>query len=297
MTMTTQFLSINEGQLAYDVTGTAGPLVVCVPGMGDLRQEFRFLTPLLVEAGYRVATMDVRGHGESSTHWADYSVAGIGSDILALIRKLGGGPAVVIGSSMAAGAAVWAAVEAAAGVPAAAEQPELVSGLVLIGPAVHGEVGGAMRLLMKALFARPWGAAAWKMYYSHLFTTRKPADFEAYADGLKANLAQPGRLEALTQMILASKNASEARLAQVRVPTQIIMGSKDPDFKVPAEEAQWVADQLRACPNLSGFEAVEIIDGAGHYPHSEMPEITNPRIVAFLAALQTEEAHAPAARQ
>ena len=109
--MTTQFLKTDAGSIAYEESGS-GPPVICVPSMGDLRQEYRFLAPLLAEAGYRVASMDVRGHGESSTNWADYSVAGIGSDILALANHLGGGPAFVIGTSMAAGAAVWAAAEA-----------------------------------------------------------------------------------------------------------------------------------------------------------------------------------------
>src|SRR5574340_1604387 len=44
--MATQFLHVKDGTLAYDDTG-AGPLVICVPGMGDLRGEYRFLAPKL----------------------------------------------------------------------------------------------------------------------------------------------------------------------------------------------------------------------------------------------------------
>ena len=64
--MTTLFLDHANGRIAYDVIG-AGPLVICVPSMGDVRGEYRFLAPRLAQAGYRVVTMDVRGHGESST--------------------------------------------------------------------------------------------------------------------------------------------------------------------------------------------------------------------------------------
>ncbi len=67
----TQFLQRPEGRIAYDVTGE-GPLVICAPGMGDVRQVYRFLVPRLVEAGYRVATMDLRGHGESDTTFTAY---------------------------------------------------------------------------------------------------------------------------------------------------------------------------------------------------------------------------------
>ena len=117
--MSTQFLQQPEGTIAYTDSGH-GPLVVCLPSMGDLRAEYRFLTPLLVAAGYRVVSMDVRGHGESSVGWSNYAVDAIGSDLLALIRSLAAGPALVVGTSMAAGATVWAAAEA----------PELIAAMV-----------------------------------------------------------------------------------------------------------------------------------------------------------------------
>jgi pimeloyl-ACP methyl ester carboxylesterase len=272
--MKTQFLQVPEGRIAYDDAGS-GPLVVCVPGMGDLRGEYRFLVPQLTAAGFRSITLDVRGHGESSVGWQDYTVAGVGSDILALIRHLNAGPAVVIGNSMAAGAAVWAAVQA----------PEWARALVLVGPAVRGEVRGVFRRLMGALFARPWGPAAWLRYYNGLFPSRKPADWAAYTEALRRNLAQPGRLESLQQMLFASKAASEARLGQVRQPALIVMGSRDADFKPPEAEARWVAAQVQG--------SCQMIEGAGHYPFSEMPELTGPKIVDFLKALPTEATHDP----
>src|SRR5690242_8522826 len=106
--METKFLTRGNERIAYDLAGERGPLVICVPGMGDLRAEYRFLAPALVAAGFRVATMDVRGHGESSTGWDDYSAAAVGSDVVALARELGG-PAFAVGTSMGAGAVSWAA--------------------------------------------------------------------------------------------------------------------------------------------------------------------------------------------
>ena len=61
----TEFLDLDGGRIAYDVTGS-GPLVVLSHGIGDRRQVYRFLAPKLAQAGYRVATADLRGHGESS---------------------------------------------------------------------------------------------------------------------------------------------------------------------------------------------------------------------------------------
>ena len=113
----TRFLDRPGGRIAYDDIG-AGPLVVMVPGLGDLRAEYRFLAPRVAAAGYRVVTMDLRGHGESSTGWADYSTSAIGGDIVALVAHLDAGPAAVVGTSMGAGAAVVAAATAPAQVSA-----------------------------------------------------------------------------------------------------------------------------------------------------------------------------------
>lgn len=90
-------VEVPGGRIAYEVTGE-GPLVVLSRGMGDNRSVYRFLAPLLAEAGYRVAAVDLRGHGESSASWASYTHADIAEDLLAVIAAEGG-PAVIVGHS------------------------------------------------------------------------------------------------------------------------------------------------------------------------------------------------------
>ncbi|MFN8474593.1 MAG: alpha/beta hydrolase [Anaerolineae bacterium] len=271
--MSTQYFEHDGGRIAFDDTGD-GPLVVCVPGMGDVRAEYRFLTPQLVSAGYRVVTMDVRGHGETSVGWSDVSVAAIGSDILALIRRLNAGPAIIVGTSMAAGAAVCVAAKA----------PQAVTGLVLIGPFVRDTMPGWQRAAMfGTMFRRPWGVSVWSRYFATLFPTARPADWETYTAAQKNNLREKGRLDALRGMMLASKQASEAALSKVNAPTLVIMGTKDPDFNEPAAEARLVAERLDG--------RVQMIDGAGHYPHAEMPAPTASAILGFLGRLQEAERH------
>ena len=270
--MQTQFLQLEHGTIAYDLQGV-GPLVVCAPSLGDIRQEYRFLAPKLAEAGFRVATLDLRGHGESSAGWPEYSVAGLGQDILALIRHLQSGPALVIGTSLSAGAAVYAA----------AEGPGLVSGLVLIGMFVR-DVAPLWqgRLLYGALFGGPWGRGLWVRYYQTLYPSRKPADFEAYLAQLQGMVSQPGRLAAVRRMITSSKQASEDRLEKVQAPTLLIVGTQDPDFKDPLAEAHLVAGRLNG--------QVASVPGAGHYPHAEMPEETAALILPFARRVQNTAA-------
>lgn len=268
--ITTRFLDRPNGRIAYTDQGE-GPLVVMVPGFGDLKEEYRFLAPALIAAGYRAVTMDIRGHGASSTGWDNYTCAAQGSDILALIAHLDAGKATIIGNSMAGGSAAWAAADA----------PALVTGLVLVAPfARNVPLSFAKALLFKTVmytaFVGPWAPAAWGMYYASLYPTAKPADFAAYKALLVANLKEPGRMAALQAMLRTDRSDVEVRLANVRARTLIVMGSKDPDFDDPAAEGKTLAGLLNG--------EVVTIDGAGHYPHVEMPETTTPAILRFLAA-------------
>src|SRR5215471_18057653 len=135
------------GRIGYDVSSD-GPLVVCVPRMGELRGVYRFTVLALAAAGLRAATMDLRGHGDSDATFASYDDVAAGSDALALIEHLGG-PAVLIGNSMGAGAGVWAA----------AEQPGQVAGLALVGPFVRNpKISPLMRWAFRLAMSGPWAA-------------------------------------------------------------------------------------------------------------------------------------------
>lgn len=265
--MTTQFLKGADGIIAFDDSGTAGPLVICVPGMGDLRQQYRFLSPQLVAAGFRVVTMDLRGHGESGVGWSDYSTSAVGSDIISLVKHLNAGPAFIIGHSMAAGSAVWAT----------AERPDLIAGQVLIGPFVRAQpASAAEQLVIRLGMVRPWGVHVWSIFYKSLYPTARPADFSAYCAALKSNLREPGRFEAVQRMMWRPNEQIEKRLASGKRPTLVVMGSKDPDFKKsgPEGEGRWLADRAHG--------ELLMVEGAGHYPHAEMPEQAGPKIASFL---------------
>src|ERR1700683_3368513 len=105
----TSYLTRPEGRIGYDIAG-GGALVVLVPGMGDLRAAHRFLAPALRETGYRVACTDLRGHGDSDATFSSYGDEETAGDVVALIEELGG-PAVIVGNSMAAGSATIVAAD------------------------------------------------------------------------------------------------------------------------------------------------------------------------------------------
>jgi pimeloyl-ACP methyl ester carboxylesterase len=260
---TTLMLDREGGRIAYDIRGV-GPLVICAPGMGDIRQTFRYLVPALLEAGYRVATFDIRGHGESDTTFTSFDDEAEASDIIAIAEHLGA-PAKVIGNSMGS----------AAGVIAAAARPELVSALVLVGPFVRDQkVNPFLAAVMRVATAAPWAAAVWKAYLPSLYAGRKPADQVEFAAAANTAMRRKGYAAAFSKTTHLSHRPAELVLPAVKVPTLVVMGELDPDFPSPADEAAWIKEQLNA--------EVLMVPEAGHYPQSQQPELVNPAVVAFL---------------
>ncbi len=266
------------GTLAYDVRG-AGPLVVCVPGMGDTRRDYDALADALVAAGHRVATLDLRGHGGSDTTFTDHTRPEAGADVVALVEHLiehpvghpaePDGRAHLIGCSYGASAVAWAA----------GTRPDLVAGLTLIGPFVRDlPVPAVQRLALSAMLARPWGARAWTAWFRRLHR-RPPADLDARVAHVGAMIREPGRLAALRAMAATDCVEVDAALDGITAPTLVVMGTADPDVGDPAAEAAAIA--ARVDGRARG--RVHLVEGAGHYPHVEAPDEALPAIVAHVA--------------
>jgi pimeloyl-ACP methyl ester carboxylesterase len=231
--------------------------------MADLRATYRFLAPALVEAGYRVGVIDLRGHGDSDTTFASFGDEANATDVAALIEHLGG-PAVIVGNSM--GAAIGALV--------AADHPELVAGLVLIGPFVrNGKMSPVLARIMAIATSPALVRVTWKSYLPNLYKGSKPADQANYLAAVAAGMK--GRQNAISRTMASSHGASEAALPRVHTNVLVVMGELDPDFPSPADEADWIVSQL-------GGEVLLVPD-AGHYPQSQRPDVVVPAVERFLA--------------
>lgn len=274
--MSEQHLTVDGGTLAYEVTGSSGPLVVLAHGMGDDRRAYRFLAPRLVEAGYRVATVDLRGCGASSVGWSSYSRTAIAGDLLALVEHLGA-PAVLVGHSISGGAVTIAAAQAPGSVTALVElapftRKQQVRLADLRLPRVRR---GALLLLRAALLG---SVGAWEQYLDLAYPGAKPADWSARLGQIRSMLAEPGRMAALKAMGRSSAADAGARLADVRCPVLVVQGSLDPDWADPEAEGRAV---VAALP--TGLGRLEVVEGAGHYPHVQAPEETSRLVLDLLA--------------
>ncbi|MFJ7751514.1 alpha/beta fold hydrolase [Arthrobacter sp. NPDC097144] len=259
----TEYLSIGTNRLAYDLHGD-GPLVVLAHGMGDSRRSYRFVAPALAAAGYRVANLDIRGCGGSSTGWEGYSRTDIAGDLVALVRHLGG-PAVLMGQSISGGAATIAAADA----------PGLIAGAVEIAPFTRKQsmdFGGLLRnkryraSSIQLLLTMLRGSVPNWLNYLDIAIPVKPADWAAERAHIAATMREPERMKVLQAMMKTAPADAGARLADVRSPVLVIQGSADPDWADPRAEGERIVADLP-----SGLGTLAVIDGAGHYPHAQTP--------------------------
>jgi pimeloyl-ACP methyl ester carboxylesterase len=271
----TEYVGVEGGTIAYEVTGS-GPLVVLSHGIGDLRQSYRFLAPILVKAGYRVAAADMRGHGDSSMGWGSISRSDVAGDLLALVRHLGG-PAVIVGQSLSGGAATIAAAQA----------PELVEAIVELNPFTRvpkTDVGAMFRVGRYRrggiLMGETKGFRSLRSWLRYLDVAypQKPADWDDYTAALRAKLTEPGRMDEFMKTMKTNGSDAEAQLPNVQCPALIVMGTADPDFPDPKAEGEAVVAALPP-----GVGTLSVIDGVGHYPHAECPTDLAAIVVPFFS--------------
>ncbi len=119
--------------VAYNDWGPRdAPIVVCCGGVANVAMRFNYLAADLAQ-DFRVVCMDWLGRGRSGWLAAeeDYSLATHAEQLRQMIVHLGGGPVIVLGSSMGGSTAI----------EMMAQHPGLVSRLILndVGPQIPGK--------------------------------------------------------------------------------------------------------------------------------------------------------------
>jgi pimeloyl-ACP methyl ester carboxylesterase len=111
--VTARFLVDADMSLAADIEGSvAGVPVLLLHGGGQTRHSWKRTSGVLADAGYRVISVDQRGHGDSD--WASggaYALDDYARDVRSLVDQVDGS-CLVVGASLGGLAALLAAGEA-----------------------------------------------------------------------------------------------------------------------------------------------------------------------------------------
>jgi 3-oxoadipate enol-lactonase len=267
-TVKTGFFGPEGAQLYYEVAGTGHPLLLIHAGVADSRMwddQFE-----LFAQHYRVIRYDLRGFGQSKVPAGQFSNS---EDIVNLLRFLEVQKASIIGISFGSKIALDFALS----------YPDMVDALVLGAPSVGGypssEDVQRFNEEEDAAFTRGDLAAATEI------------NLRMWVDGPKRTPEQvnPDVRERVRIMqhhaftVPYPEDAEElpltppaiTRLAEIHVPTLIIVG----DYDIPSKIA--VTDYLAT--TIPGAQKV-IIPGVAHMVSMEQPKTFNRVVLAFLAA-------------
>lgn len=261
-------VELATGHLAYAIEGAGTPPVVLLhAGYVDHRMYEREIAHLAQRT--TVVTPDARTHGWSSSGTVPFRQC---DDLAALLRHLDLGPAVLIGTSMGAGAAVDTALE----------HPELVRALVICGAGTneptftdpvairHNE---RVQRAVEAMDAQEWLAATMQWVAG---PTRDLEDVDADVLRLVDEMHQHFITTHIRPGVIAPEpvTGSWDRLAEISVPVLGVVGELD--------YADHHAMTERAVASVQDGRGVVTIADAGHYPNLEQPQEWERVIDTFL---------------
>lgn len=246
-------LELDGVRLRYRDTGrgTGTPLLLVHGWGGDLTDWDPVVAALAPER--RLITVDLRGHGGSSTLQDGYAPADFAADLAGLLRAVGAPAVAAVGHSMGAQAAVALALA----------HPSAVSSVVAVDPAYGADDSELRRIPAEQRQLLAEGSAWAVRFADGAHTATTPAAVRERHARLMAAM-DPGVLAAARDaMYLAPgafgpRRAAEATLATLTCPVLTLMSTP--------ERAAWA----RGVPQRPGSRAEFI--ASGHYLHEEHPD-------------------------
>lgn len=254
--------------LYYDLTGSEDAPVVCIThSLASDGGSWAEQVPALLQAGFRVLRLDMRGHGGSDPVAGDYTMRELADDVAVALDGLSIGRVHYIGLSIGG----------------------------MIGQAFALAHGGKLISAMwcDTLPASPSGAAA--LWDERMSTVRRANSLEPLADATVERWftdafkpRRPGRWKQIRDTVAATTPAGylgcsaaimnfdfTAQLPSLRLPVLVVCGADDPG--TPASENHRLAE-------LVPGGRYEEIPSARHFPNVEHPDAFNRIMLGWLQA-------------
>ena len=272
-----------------------GPLVLLLHGFPEFWWTWRHQLAALPAAGFRGAAMDLRGYGGSDKPPRGYDLVTAASDAAGLIRSMGEANAIVVGHGLG-GLIAWTL---------AAYYPKVVRRLAVVSMAhplrmraavftdVLGQTrrmgyaaGSQLPVLPERQLLRN-GAARVGHILGHWSAPGWP-DHEAeqmYSRAMRIPSVAHSALEYQRWLARSSVRPDGLRYARhmrapIQAPTLHLHGAMDP-YVLPRTARG-------AGRYVEGPYRWRVIDGAGHFPHEERPDVFDTEFFGWLADPEPE---------
>lgn len=267
-----EFIQLPDGVVHYELAGPKqGPLVVLVHGFSVPYFIWNPTFIGLLSVGFQVLRYDLYGRGFSDRPHTRYDLALFDRQLTGLLDALGFDQSVsLVGLSM--GGLVAANFALA--------HPERTARLGLIDPAGFPlGYSPTFRMLMvpllgELLFSLAGNANLEQSMASDFYD---PAHVEAFIDEYRPQMAFKGFKRALLSTMRAGFISDGVefyeQVGKTDLPVLLVWGREDQT--VPFRFSQEV---VKAIPQVQFHP----IDGAGHIPHYEKPEVVTPLLIEFL---------------
>ncbi|HWC24870.1 MAG TPA: alpha/beta hydrolase [Flexivirga sp.] len=266
-----------RGQLTFDVSDSGpedAPIIVLLHGFPQDRQAWQKVTPLLVEAGYRVIAPDQRGYSPGATPKSRtaYHLSQLARDVIALIDAAGADTAHVVGHDWG-GAVIWQLAQRHADRIASATTLSTPHPEALAWALRHSDQWRKSSYM--AFFQVPWIAERGMLRQlpeMYVKTGMSREDAQKYADRFDTPQSLTGPLGWYRSMFAGQLRAAlpgrkrdgaahPVRRSTITVPMTYVWGTRD--FALGREAAE------KSAEFVSGpYEFVEL-EGAGHW----LPEV------------------------
>jgi pimeloyl-ACP methyl ester carboxylesterase len=265
-------------RLVYDLYGVStAPLVVYLSGLLLDAELNRGIAQALAEQGYRVALLDLLGHGRSDKpiHAASYRIDSYANQVVALLDHLGVEKAILGGISLGANVSLFAA----------AHHPERVQALVLEMPVLERAVPTTAMVFVPMLLAVHYGRPVLTVA-SGLISRVHRTRFGPLNSVLNAFSSPPDATSSVLHGILVGPVApTQEQRRSITVPTLVLAHRND--LIHPFDDAV----RLVACmPNASLVRARSLVE------LRLRPRRLTKEVVAFLSRVEDASTRRPSDR-
>jgi pimeloyl-ACP methyl ester carboxylesterase len=285
-----RFVSANGNRFHVVEAGT-GPLVLFLHGFPEFWGAWQHQLPAVADAGFRAVAVDLRGYGASDKPPRGYDGYTLAGDVTGLIRALGERNAILVGTGLG-GLIAWAT---------AAFHPRSVRRMVVLSAAHPLRLRAALVVDPRGQLAAALPVLKFQIpRYEHVLTRHDAAlvgeyltdwggptwvgssDFAGYESACRTAIQIPQaafcalesfRWGVRSVLRLRGHRFRRQMRAPIVAPTLHLHGELDP--------AVLPGTALGAGRYVLAPYEWRLLDGVGHFPHREVPELVTGEILRW----------------